>query len=133
MNKEIAQKWVKALRSGEYKQGSHVLHNTSNNTYCCLGVLCDIYQREGNKFDTVWVGNWGNWGVETTNGFENLLATYFDGRCDVLPEVVMKWADIDCSSGSYRDDLITLAALNDDMEYTFDQIATVIEQNWEKL
>lgn len=130
MNKEIASQWCAALRSGDYKQGTGVLHNTSNNTYCCLGVLCDIYQREGNKFDTVSVGLWG---VETYNGFENLPATYFDGRCDVLPEVVMKWADISCSSGSFDDDLYNLAALNDADGLTFEEIATVIEENVDNL
>ena len=128
MKKEIAEKWVQALRSGEYKQGSDVLHNTSNNTYCCLGVLCDIYQKEGNKFNSV---SEGSWGVQTDNGFENLPATFFDDRPDVLPEVVMKWADISCSSGSFGDS--NLAALNDDDGYTFDEIATVIEANVEYL
>jgi hypothetical protein len=128
MKKEIAEKWVQALRSGDYKQGSDVLHNTSNNTYCCLGVLCDIYQQEGNKFNSV---SDGSLGVETANGFENLPATFFDDHPDVLPEVVMKWADISCSSGSF--DGSNLAALNDDDGYTFDEIATVIEANVEYL
>lgn len=131
MNKEISVKWCAALRSGDYKQGADVLHNTSNNTYCCLGVLCDIYQREGNKFDTVSVGNWG---VETDNGFEILPATYFDGRCDVLPVVVMKWADISDASGEFFDDFGgNLAYLNDDDGLTFEEIATVIEENVENL
>jgi hypothetical protein len=128
MNKEIAEKWIKALRSGDYKQGSDVLHNTSNNTYCCLGVLCDIYQQEGNKFNSV---SEGIWGVETDDGLENLYATCFDGRCDVLPEVVMKWADISCASGSF--DGSNLAAMNDDDGYTFGEIATIIEANVEYL
>ena len=128
MKKEIAEKWVQALRSGEYKQGSYVLHNTSNNNYCCLGVLCDIYQKEGNKFNSV---SEGNWGAETDNGFENLPATFFDDRPDVLPEVVMKWADISCSSGGCVGS--NLAALNDDDGYTFDEIATVIEANVDNL
>lgn len=32
-------KWIKALRSGKYKQGKAVLHNEFYSTYCCLGVL----------------------------------------------------------------------------------------------
>lgn len=31
-------KWVAALRSGEYKQGTNSLHK--NGAYCCLGVAC---------------------------------------------------------------------------------------------
>ncbi len=34
-------KWVKALRSGKYKQGTGSLHS-SNNNYCCLGVACQV-------------------------------------------------------------------------------------------
>lgn len=35
------EKWVVALRSGEYKQGQCALQNTIG--YCCLGVACDIF------------------------------------------------------------------------------------------
>lgn len=40
MNKKIKKLWLKALRSGEYKQGKLALR--IKNKYCCLGVLCDI-------------------------------------------------------------------------------------------
>ena len=45
MNKDIKQKWVKALRSGEYKQGSRFLHYEDK--FCCLGVLCDLMNISG--------------------------------------------------------------------------------------
>lgn len=32
--------WIKALRSGKYKQGHKALSTADN--YCCLGVLCDV-------------------------------------------------------------------------------------------
>lgn len=37
MNQEIKQKWVAALRSGEYKQIKNSL--TNGEGYCCLGVF----------------------------------------------------------------------------------------------
>ena len=40
MNKRIKKAWVKALRSGEYKQGNGQL--CRNDRFCCLGVLYDI-------------------------------------------------------------------------------------------
>lgn len=40
MNKEIKKQWIEALRSGKYKQGREYL--CVDETYCCLGVLCDI-------------------------------------------------------------------------------------------
>lgn len=42
MKKELRDKWVAALRSGEYIQGQETLRDTLNNTYCCLGVLCKV-------------------------------------------------------------------------------------------
>ena len=38
LTEELTKKWVKALRSGEYKQGYGILR-TENNEYCCMGVL----------------------------------------------------------------------------------------------
>jgi hypothetical protein len=40
-NKENIKLWVLALRSGKYTQGIGQLKY--NNTFCCLGVVCDIY------------------------------------------------------------------------------------------
>lgn len=37
-------KWVAALRSGEYTQGKFSLK--SEDGFCCLGVACDIYAKE---------------------------------------------------------------------------------------
>lgn len=41
MNQEIKEKWLKALRSGKYKQGKYYLRNNKNE-FCCLGVLCNL-------------------------------------------------------------------------------------------
>ena len=35
-------KWIKALRSGKYKQTKDTLCNDKRNSFCCLGVLCDV-------------------------------------------------------------------------------------------
>src|SRR6185369_2249558 len=40
MNAEIKAKWLEALRSGKYQQGTQFLRNKGK--YCCLGVLCDV-------------------------------------------------------------------------------------------
>jgi hypothetical protein len=44
MNAEIKQKWLAALRSGEYQQGKSALRRDEDGQrrYCCLGVLCDL-------------------------------------------------------------------------------------------
>jgi len=42
MDATIKRKWVEALRSGEYKQGQGALRDARDNTWCCLGVLCEV-------------------------------------------------------------------------------------------
>lgn len=39
--KQFKKAWVKALRSGRYKQGKEELLSR-NNEYCCLGVGCRV-------------------------------------------------------------------------------------------
>lgn len=46
MDQALKAKWVEALRSGEYKQGSGVLFDTYAGSYCCLGVLCKVMGAE---------------------------------------------------------------------------------------
>ena len=43
MNQEIGEKWVEALRSGEYEQGRIKLY--MDGAHCCLGVLCVVMER----------------------------------------------------------------------------------------
>jgi hypothetical protein len=54
MNPEVKARWVAALRSGEYLQGTSTLR--IGDQFCCLGVLCDIYSAERGG------GNWTNHG-----------------------------------------------------------------------
>lgn len=46
MNPDAKQKWVAALRSGEFKQGTCHLQPAIDR-YCCLGVACIVAEREG--------------------------------------------------------------------------------------
>lgn len=42
----LMKKWIEVLRSGEFKQANGSLRvggNTIKASYCCLGVLCEIY------------------------------------------------------------------------------------------
>jgi hypothetical protein len=39
MPAKLLKKWLKALRSGEYKQASGTLYDTKTAGFCCLGVL----------------------------------------------------------------------------------------------
>lgn len=54
MKADLKEKWVKALRSGEYEQTTGQLRydpsfsGRRNPSYCCLGVLCEVL---GAKYD----------------------------------------------------------------------------------
>ena len=66
---EFKAKWLKALRSGRYKQAGGTLRMKSPDegvTYCCLGVACNIVNKDrwkavGRSSDFF---NWGavEWG-----------------------------------------------------------------------
>lgn len=48
MTKELRDKWVSALRSGDYAQGQKRLRQEGDTPkYCCLGVLADLVDRNG--------------------------------------------------------------------------------------
>ena len=45
IDKDLKEKWVKALRSGDYKQGKEYLKQFDSSgqaSFCCLGVLADL-------------------------------------------------------------------------------------------
>lgn len=51
MDKVWKQKWIAALRSGEYQQGTGQLSYTQTGEeefteYCCLGVLCSLVEED---------------------------------------------------------------------------------------
>lgn len=124
MKKEIADAWVKELRSGNYKQATGVLKSCGDG-FCCLGVLSDMYVK---TFPEIATWDDGDFTILGTDQYENLN----------LPEAVMKWSGVRNYAGrvgNLIDDEgyeVILANLNDDGS-TFDEIADVIEEHWEKL
>lgn len=112
MNSQVKQRWVKALRSGEYEQGRSALRSSSNG-FCCLGVLCDVYAQD---HDVEW----------EKDGFD--LYT-FDHANEYLPDSVRIWAELNDvnPSVSHKNHIICLSDLNDTGR-TFDQIANIIEE-----
>lgn len=131
MKQNIMKKWVKALRSGKYKQGQGVLKQTNgkNVTYhCCLGVLCELYNEDmtDKKKKTL---------KETRyNGIHRL-----DKESEHLPIKVQKWAGLSGRIGQFADYDIrntdahpSLADMND-MGCGFKTIANTIKKNWENL
>jgi hypothetical protein len=105
MNPAIRDRWVKALTSGDYKQGSGALRR--GDEFCCLGVLCDLAVRDGV------VSNLGPLGMSGSHFFGN---TGLDSDSNELPQMVRDWAGLDsCDPTVARPsrERIELAALND--------------------
>lgn len=50
MNKKLKVKWVKALRSGKYRQAEGELRS-KNGAYCCLGVLRSVMHPGSSKVE----------------------------------------------------------------------------------
>lgn len=59
MDADLKVKWIKALRSGEFKQAQGELHDARNNSYCCLGVLCKVVGAEWTSFEKERLGEDG--------------------------------------------------------------------------
>lgn len=141
MKPEIKKLWVKALRSGEYEQGTHQL--VKDNKYCCLGVLCEIAHKSG-----VVELKTGQDHMDVTRLFygtpEEFNITYkpnVDGcaKYEVLPKSVMEWAGLDVNNPelNIQDDdedwrnngpyPVQMAELNDELGYGFNRLARLIE------
>lgn len=103
--KKSVRLWLKALRSGEFKQGFGKLGN-SKVGYCCLGVACVVAR-------------------------ENGVISRFNGQGGFLPEKVKDWLGLRNSGGEYGNN--SLVHLNDSKNKTFDEIADVIEKRPEGL
>ena len=112
MNKN-AKAWVKALRSGKYKQGTLALH--IGNTYCCLGVACELAATAG---------------VISPGGEEGEGLWRYEEHMTTLPAVVQDWLGIRSGNGDYGRD--SLAADNDG-GCGFDEIVDIIESEPEGL
>jgi len=117
MKQKIAEKWVKALRSGKYKQTKHSLKD--DNGYCCLGVLCEISgMGEFKKREELLKNKF----------YQYITETETDGV--VLPALVMSWSGIQSVDGDFRDENLT--AMND-CGFSFKKIADIIEKNYKIL
>lgn len=96
-NKLILREWVKALRSGGFKQGRKALRRRSDGPlppfyhHCCLGVLCELHKHAE-------LGDWES------------LATVFQYRASddqnnlssaLLPLSVAAWAGLPNNGNNY--------------------------------
>lgn len=105
-----ARKWVRALRSGKFKQTKKVLARVraGETRYCCLGVACELYRRETKEIEKKVVKN----------------VVYFDDKQFTLLRDVQSWLGLEGDCGEYEGS--SLAEQNDD-GVKFEKIADIIE------
>jgi hypothetical protein len=115
MKKEIAQLWSRALRSNEWKQGKHALE--VNGKVCPLGLLCQLAMVYGHVEFEPYKGIAGKYG----------------GKLAEIPDEVKEWAEMYGNNGEIKGDFLTIVGYNDFMDYTFNEIAEVIDENWSRL
>jgi hypothetical protein len=120
---EIKTRWVDALRSGKYKQGRGQLHHTLNeNTFCCLGILCDVVFPDLNM----------SWDA----GHEN----YIPGSLSMPTREINSYCFVDNEFGDAHYEIVVplyesvgLAHINDNLQsdgYDFNKIADLIEEQF---
>lgn len=121
MDIQVKDKWIEALRSGEYIQGKNKLH--SQYGFCCLGVLCDIAEKEGliAKVSYDSVGSDGG-------DFQYFLYGENTDE-DFLPTEVREWSGLEDTNPTVLEagSEIRLSQLNDNGE-SFEYIANLIEE-----
>jgi hypothetical protein len=134
LRKPVKKAWLKALRSGEYKQARYSLRRETPEggyKYCCLGVLCDLHRKIVKKAGANWTRP----------------STYGEDDSYVLPIPVIKWAfeivpqtkakvkkrritkESLCGlADPILPDHTSLVDLNDKKQYSFTKIAQKIEK-----
>ena len=132
MNPQVKEKWIDALRSGKYEQGSEKLRSVTG--YCCLGVLCDLYSQENNQ-------EWEFHGAFEEQNTQPTDYWYFDGESEFLPDSVREWAGMQCKNPSVRVDVTEdeseddwfyhdeIADLNDS-GYSFSELSNIIQEQF---
>jgi hypothetical protein len=122
MKSTVKEKWVAALRSGDYKKTKNHLHTSEG--FCCLGVLTDLYLKENNlEWDYLDSVDSGSPGQVDIYSFESMEGS--------LPESVMNWAGITIypSHEFNNHQCLVVAEMNDrgNSPANFDEIADYIE------
>ena len=103
-----------ALRSGQFPQGYGLLHNLKTNTYCVLGVACEVFCEHGGRLSRIQLDT-----IEL-----------YEGKEFTLPRCVQNWLGFasrdGCCGGT------SLVKLND-AHMSFAYLADLIESKPEGL
>lgn len=161
MKRDIAMRWVEALRSEKYVQGQNNLltYECDSDTYetvakhCALGVLCELAVEDGalKRHDDLSLNEYDVWLLDEGD-FLTHVSTSIGAYVDPSVEPESLWdIDVDASHAGYAQVLPEalmlwaemtyndgrtsigppITVLNDDEGRSFDEIADHIERVWE--
>ena len=147
MDPEVKARWVQALRSGKYHQGTSTLRSRRDHypaRYCCLGVLCEVVGVEWEAGDQK-VQNIGFDRASTDASYDfgrrpvlDVMVFHPKGTFDnaFLPDELAERLGIGAAGAAFKsgsttaDDVqYTLSELNDAGGKSFDEIADWVEEN----
>lgn len=122
--KKIKNKWIKALRSGKYKQTEGRLYDPETKGFCCLGVLQECVTGQVEL-------NYGDDPPDYT--FAGMPSRMFmEGIGVELEQLEQSHPDTKCCSVMQDKHLSDLVEMNDD-GHSFEAIADYIEKNVETI
>lgn len=111
--KENMKALIAALRSGEYKQGTRSL--CANGRYCCMGVAADLAVKSGE-------GQWLKSPSDSRRAYKREVD--IESMKAFPPEPILR------KYGLPHDDAWSFVHLNDSGNYSFAQIADVMERKY---
>ena len=159
VKKEIADRWIAALRSGRYEKGTNnllsfrldVQNNEQVVLHCALGVLCEVAVEDGviKRHDEPGINPNSIYLVDEGDYYENFShGAYVDiyysddtllevnadhaGYSQVLPDCLLQWADLTYNDGRTASDR-PISWFNDETDMNFHAIALWIENVWEMM
>lgn len=108
MREDLKKHWITALRSEKYKQGKRALYDKRSDSYCCLGVLCEISGLKKESF---------------SSASSVMKYTFDNNSCSAfLPPAFTVYAELPFPVQ------FKLQDMNDNQECSFDDIADFIEE-----
>jgi len=135
-NKANFEKWLTALRSGEFAQTDGRLMDVESDSYCCLGVACEVMNAPKDQLETgkdLYGNQFFDWfgiypmGMKSEPRVLVTRETYIENTPEVFRD--LPWFD-SYIGATEEGAFIAVTSLNDICGWNFDQIADALEATY---